>query len=320
MAPLVTRLTRRFERTPLAKPNLAYFLWRFAANGVRSYRAATTSPAFGDTSAIVRELTDQGIVAGPSDRFLSEAGRTELARGSARILDASRADHVQAIVAGTSPAKNKKAFRVDLLAQAISAHHPLVKVALDAKLLEIVAGYLGMWPCLHSIGAWLNYPTNAAATSSQLWHHDPEDLKIIKAFIYLEDVGEENGPFTYIPRTHPFGADVIEAAKQKTKERLEDNQISNVFAPHAWRVCTGPANTMILADTVGYHRGGKPTSGQRILVTFTYTSGTPLADPALVLKGAPDWLSSSMQRYALTHVRVAVPATPREPKPSAQGR
>ena len=39
---MITTLTRRFERRPLAEPNLTYFLWRFAANGVRVYRALAT--------------------------------------------------------------------------------------------------------------------------------------------------------------------------------------------------------------------------------------------------------------------------------------
>ena len=40
----------------------------------------------------------------------------------------------------------------------LSPDDPLLHVALDRKLLEIVAGYLGMWPCLNSVGVWLNYP------------------------------------------------------------------------------------------------------------------------------------------------------------------
>lgn len=305
--PLITDLTRRFERRPLAKPNLAYFLWRFAANGVRACRAFATPVSCSDTPAIARELTEQGIVVGPSDTFLSDAGRSALSAAAAKIVEASRSDAVQRIIAGVAPAKNKKSFRIDLVKGGIPAQSPLLKVALDTKLLEIVAGYLGMWPSLHSIGAWFNYPTNEAATSSQLWHHDPEDLKLIKVFIYLDDVREENGPFTYIPGTHPFGVNVATAKKHKKTERLPDDQISDVFPPTMWRVCTGPAGTMILADTLGYHRGGKPSAGTRLLVTFTYTSGTPLVEPSIWLKGSPDWISSGIQRVAVKQLGTAPP-------------
>ena len=305
---MITRLTRRFQRRPLAKPNLVYFLWRFAANATRAYRAWATPVCFSDTPPIVQELTEQGIAVGPSERFLGDEGSRALSRAADIILDASRSDAVKAIVAGLAPARRKKDFRIDLMSHRIAADSPLLKTALDTKLLEIVGSYLGLWPCLHSIGAWLNYPTNAAAASSQLWHHDPEDLKVIKVFIYLEDVNEENGPFTYVPRTHPFGANVAEAERHGKKERLSDEQVSGVFSPQTWRVCTGPAHTMILADTLGYHRGGKPIAGTRILVTFTYTSGTPLVQPSIWLRGTPDWISSDIQRLAVKQLGTAPPA------------
>ena len=303
---MITRLTARFERRPLAKANLPYVLWRFVANANRTSRALLTRNRFDDTRVIARELRADGIAVRPSDTFLSEEGRLALSHASAGIVEATRAPDVQAVVSGVAPPKGVKDFRIDLIARGIPARSPLLKVALDVRLLEIVAAYLGMWPSLHSIGAWLNYPTAAAAASSQLWHHDPEDLKIIKTFIYLEDVAEENGPFTYIPGTHPFGRHVALGAKYK-KSGVADAQLSGGFPSTTWRVCTGPANTMILADTVGYHRGGKPMRGTRLLVTFTYTSGTPMVQPSIWLKGTPDWIASPIQQMAVRRLGHAPP-------------
>jgi hypothetical protein len=306
-AAMITRLTHRFERRPLEKPNLVYYLWRYVANGLRTGRALVAPIAFNDTRDIARELTTQGIVVGPSERFLTDAGVETLSTAAAAILDQTRREDVQAIVTGTAAAKSKKAFRVDLMSQRIGADDPLLKVALDTRLLEIVATYLGMWPSLHSIGAWLNYPMDTPPTSSQLWHHDPEDLKLVKVFIYLDEVTADNGPFTYIPQTHPFGARVLDAKKHKKKERLVDDQLTDVFPPETWRICTGPPRTMIIADTLGYHRGGKPNAGTRILVTFTYTSGTPLVQPSIWLEALPGWTRSSIQRLALKHLGTSPP-------------
>ena len=231
---------------------------------------------------------------------------------AAELIATGQKPDVQAIVTGATPPKGVKDFRIDLISRGVSAAHPVLKVALDVRLLEIVAAYLGMWPSLHSIGAWLNYPTPAPAASSQLWHHDPEDLKIIKAFIYLQPVSEENGPFTYIPGTHPFGRNVAIGAKYK-KSGVSDEQLRDGLPPATWRVCTGAANTMILADTVGYHRGGKPTRGTRLLVTFTYTSGTPLVQSSMWLKGTPDWITSPIQRVAVERLGNSPPAKAKKP-------
>lgn len=299
---MITDLTRRYERRPLARPTLIYYFWRFAANGVRTGGALLTSQAF-ETRAIARELAEHGIVVGPSDSFLSDPGRAALASAAAAIREASRSEAVRSIIAGTAPPTGKKRFRIDLVKGAMRPEHPLLHVALDVKLLEIVAAYLGMWPSLHSVGAWLNYPTDEPGTSSQLWHHDPEDLKLIKTFIYLEDVGEDNGPFTYLPGTHPFGPNVGTAA-HAPRQGVGDEQIATLFPASAWRVCAGPAGTMIVADTLGFHRGGKPTAGTRLLVTFTYTSGTPLVEPALRLKDDPEWISAGIQRWAVKQLPI----------------
>ncbi|MBI4888580.1 MAG: hypothetical protein HY824_15900 [Acidobacteria bacterium] len=297
----MTRLTRRFQRRALIRPNLPYYVWRFVGNGARTFRALTTSASFSDTPAVARELLDQGIVVGPSDRFLSDQGRVALASSARKMLDRSRGEDIQAILAGTSsPDDRKKDFLVNLFPSQGGTHSssPLLKLALDRKLLEIVSLYLGVWPCLHSIAVWLNYATEDPPEASQLWHRDPEDLKVIKVFIYLADVDEQHGPFTYIPKTHPFGAQAVRADACRTK-RVDDARMHRFFPPTQWRVCTGPANTMILADTVGFHRGGKPTSGTRLLITFTYTSATPFVARPLGVKGHPAWLSSAIQRYAI---------------------
>jgi len=318
---MITRLTRRFERRPLARPNLAYFLWRFAANGARTVRASFGRRSFSDSPAIARTLTSDGIVVGSADRFLSDEGRRALEAATAQVVSKSRSDKVQAVLSGSAPPKRTKEFRIDLVSQGIAGDSPLLQVALDPRLLEIVACYLGMWPCLHSVGAWLNYPTPAAATSSQLWHNDPEDLKIVKAFIYLEEVKAENGPFTYIPGTHPFGRHAARGARCHAR-RVDDAAILDLFAETDWRVCTGPAQTMILADTLGFHRGGKPDAGTRMLVTFTYTSGTPLVQPSIWLKDAPSCVSLPIQRAAVKRLGMAPPIKPEkaksdEPRPRA---
>ena len=175
---------------------------------------------------------------------------------------------------------------------------PLLKLALDRKLLEIVAAYFGMWPCLHAIGAWLNFPTVNEAKNAQLWHRDPEDLKLIKVFIYLNDIGPENGPFCYIPRSHPFSSGARKIPSHRDDKRILDDEMITVFPRETWVEYTGPANTMIIADTVGFHRGGKVQEGTRLLITFTYTSGKPLVKRELRVTGQPGWINHPIQEYA----------------------
>ena len=317
---LTRRFSRRFSRRALPQPNLTYFLWRFVANGMRTCRAVLTPTSFADVPAIAQELARQGIVVGAGDAFLTEDGRGALREATSRILERGRSEEVEAVVTGAaSVPERQKEFLVHLASypDGMPADDPLLKVALDRKLLEIVSSYLGLWPCLHSVGAWLNYPTGAPAQISQLWHRDPEDLRLIKVFIYLADVDDRCGPFTYIPRTHPFGEEAVRAQKLEKKKRVPDDRMNRVFPPESWRVCTGPAGTMILADTLGYHRDGKPTAGRRILITFTYTSGTPMTDRPLHVSGRPAWISAAIQRQAVKPLlrKTRPPAARKKKKP-----
>lgn len=299
----VSRLTRRFSRQALSRPNATYVIWRFIANGRRTARALMTAPYDGKAGAIGREIKERGIVVGPSTMFLTSEGGQALHDVSARMLEISQSAEVRATITRTAadPGR-KKAFLIDLVGfpQGVHPDDSLLKLALDPKLLSIVSTYLGFWPCLHSISAWLNFATDAPPELSQLWHRDPEDLKLIKVFIYLSDVGERSGPFTYIPKTNPFGALAGAAAKLEHKKRVSNELMARVFPRESWHVVTGPPHTMILADTVGFHRGGKPETGQRILVTFTYTSGTPMTERSLWVRSAPVWASSAIQRFAVT--------------------
>jgi len=298
----ITQLTRRFSRHALARPNYVYYLWRYVANIRRTGRALIARTGDDGVRAVARELRTEGIVTGAAGRFLTAQGQSALGAAGARVLERSTSEDVQAVVGGTAgDLERQKDFLVHLVSypDGVPADDPLLQVALDKKLLTIVASYLGLWPCLYSIGAWLNYPTEAPPELSQLWHRDPEDLQLIKAFIYLVDVDDRCGPFTYIPRTHPFGVDAATSERLERKKRMADDRMTRFFAPERWRVCTGPANTMILADTVGYHRGGKPVVGRRVLITFTYTSGSPISSRDLWVREMPRWIGSGIQKSAV---------------------
>jgi len=291
------------SRQALTKPNLSYYLWRFASNSSRARRELFSTKSFPESTKIAGEIAQRGIVVGSSAKFLSPEGQQALNAASQEVLQISNQPEVQDIATGkVANEKLNKDFIIHLISRdkAFSKDSPVVKVAADKKLLEIVSSYLGMWPRLHAASAWLNYPTEGEAKTSQLWHRDPEDMKIVKVFIYLVDVDEHTGPFSYIPETQPFGAAAGKAAAYEKQKRVLDDELSSVYPRESWQSCTGPAHTMILADTVGYHRGGKPSTGNRILITFTFTSGTPYVERNFRMDGRPDWATDPIQDYALS--------------------
>ena len=291
----------KLKRTALTKPTMSYLHWRYVSNAKRTWWAWQSKYVRSDhVNQVAQEIKDRGIATGPADSYLSEDGRKALTEASASVLKLSQSDEVQAIVRSGLDANGK-----DYLVRVVpwDLQHlpdsPLLRLALDKTLLEIVSAYLGMWPRLHAVGAWLNFPTEDEAKEAQLWHRDPEDLKIIKIFIYLNDVGAENGPFCYIPKTHPFSSGAGTVPLHKDKKRILDDEMISVLPKDSWVTCTGPANTMVIADTVGFHRGGKPRIGTRLLITFTYTSGKPFVKRVFQVAEHPNWITHPIQSRAL---------------------
>ena len=54
---------------------------------------------------------------------------------------------------------------------------------------------------------WYNLPVEQSElpVDSERWHRDHEDRKIVKLYLYLVDVEEQMGPFTYIRSSQPGG-------------------------------------------------------------------------------------------------------------------
>jgi hypothetical protein len=280
---------------------LKHFLWRDVLNRSRAASRRADPAPDAEAARVAGEIAEKGLVLGEASGFLSPAGRQALAEAAAMIRARSQDREVLAILEDGANRSLDKDYLVHLVpfTEEQAADSALLKLALDPRLLRIVAGYMGLSPQLHAIGAWLNFPTGAEAKKSQLWHRDPEDLKTVKVFIYLDAVTDENGPFSYIHNSHPFGSECDREPRHAHPRRVTDEEMETAFPASRWFQCTGPANTMVIADTVGFHRGGNVARGKRLLITFTYTSGTPQVKRWLKVKGRPDWIADPLQRAAL---------------------
>ncbi len=122
--------------------------------------------------------------------------------------------------------------------------------------------YFGFKPSLRYASLWLDTPVkNQDAKETQLWHRDPDDIFLLKVFIYLNDVNKENGPHSFVPESHrtPWNG---------------SPRNSNFSASNGIDII-GKAGTIIIADTNGLHRGLKPEKNHRLLLTLNYTSSSP---------------------------------------------
>jgi hypothetical protein len=182
---------------------------------------------------------------------------------------------------------------------------PWFDVSASRRMLDIANSYLGLWSKLEYVDLWYSVPQpeGAKRISSQRWHRDFNDRRLVKAFLYLVDVDETNGPFEYVPGSAPGGplSDAWPWAPLGETYPPED-EVERKVAVHGARVFTGAKGTLLFCNTAGFHRGGFAQSKPRVLATATYSSPASLASLTnrnYVFSGSPDELDAPA-RFALT--------------------
>lgn len=119
-----------------------------------------------------------------------------------------------------------------------------------------------------------------APPDPQTWLHADTFHSTVKAWFFLTDVGEDEGPFIYVPGSHrPTRRRLAwERRTSLTAAQSADFQSSRgslrVSAPTLRRLGFGepkvfavPANTLVVADTMGFHARGisaRPTARAEI--------------------------------------------------------
>lgn len=250
------------------------------------------------TTALLDELRREGIVIRSVGELLGSddplfTAMTAYGHGVWKEV-LSRQRHEGEAALESFLTNTKKEFRMHLLPHRLTYDHPLIRLALDDRLLALVNRYMGMRAYLRAVELWWDRPTDAPPKETQLWHRDHDDLRNVKVFLYLTDVTVDTGPFCFIPRTHPQG----ERRHVYLSGRTTDEQMEAIFPPSQWRVCTASAGTVIICDTCGYHKGLKPKRGDRLMVVLQYTSGSSQNARSFQLEGELASALSPVQLWA----------------------
>jgi len=148
------------------------------------------------------------------------------------------------------------------------AHSAYVRAALEPELLATVTAATGLVPHLASVQVYVSHPQEShGLTASQLWHRDVNDKMTVKLFVYLEDVGEPNGPFTFIPAPHSA------RVPSDLPHYITDEKIDEYVGRDSWQSVAGPAGTAFLVDTRRCLHYGSRCTSPRVAYIATFSSG-----------------------------------------------
>jgi hypothetical protein len=183
---------------------------------------------------------------------------------------------------------------------------PWLRYAAGDALLGVVNAYRGAMTKLVDFDLWYTVPVGEeqGRVDSQQWHRDPEDQHVVKVFLYFSEVDDEAGPFEYIPDSAEGGTYGHLWPWGKGSPRYPPTEELEQAIPASERIAaTGPAGTLVICDTSGFHRGGYARSKPRILSTHTYVNKKITADRPERRKFQVDWRGhelSEPSRFALT--------------------
>ena len=101
---------------------------------------------------------------------------------------------------------------------------------------------------------------------STSWHQDRDGFKILKFFIYLDDVNQEAGPHQFICKSHKN-----QFLRFLPLLRYEDSEIKKYYSDIV--EFTGEKGMCFAENTRGLHRGTPPKKKIRSILQFEYYTG-----------------------------------------------
>lgn len=181
----------------------------------------------------------------------------------------------------------------------------------DQRILAIAQNYLQSEPIFDFVAMWWHAKSkNPDKNAAQYFHFDMDRLRWIKFFFYVTDVGSENGPHVFIPKSHsdqgiPF------TLRKRGYTRLPDADVERYFPRNGWKSFSGSAGTMIAEDTRGLHKGAHVEKGDRLLFQFQFTSSLygkseERDDMEIKNESLTEELKSAMKIFPYVYQKIAV--------------
>ena len=265
-------------------------VWRYCFNilPLLSYRLGGSGDFNKTAQRVVGDLNRDGIaITSVSELFAGSHFFSELESAVEALLDNRRAELEELKRnANDSTKTGEKTFNVELLGSRVEfdAESIFARFSLQETFLNIADAYFGLAVKLRYYNVWKTFATSGAPRESQLWHFDREDNYILKVFMYLKDVDDGAGPFTYAPKTHRKGilwGKQPEYSLETNVKRSTDRQMSEIVPAENWIKAVGRKGTIVFADTRGFHKGGEAKTSDRLMFTCMFTS--PASDSKRLL-------------------------------------
>lgn len=193
----------------------------------------------------------------------------EFARVTPAVLDGKALDQPE-LFDSINP--KSKAYR--LTEHSIAQNCAMQEIMADPSILAIAEGYIGITPMLSMLNLWWSstYGKDPNDHAAQQFHFDFDPPpKWLLFFVYLTDVGPDNGPHVYVRGSHKAGHQAAAALLKRGYVRIADEEITSSFGVQNVVEIHGKRGTVLAVDTRGFHKGKTLIQGHRLMAQLTYS-------------------------------------------------
>lgn len=193
-----------------------------------------------------------------------------------------------------------RAIIYDFEKTAVLANPEVQALLMDPALLSIAQSYFRSEPIADLLSMWWSTAYNGSADgeAAQLYHFDMDRVKWLKVFVYLTDVGAENGPHYFVSGSHRSGG-IPRELLARGYARLRDEDIERHYPKQKIIEFTAPKGSIIIEDTRGLHKGQHLKEGHRLILQFQISNTRFGAEiPPVAIAAAEDTaLARAIRRY-----------------------
>ena len=151
----------------------------------------------------------------------------------------------------------------------------IITCALNKKILSLSMHYFKTLPYLTFCKLEKHYCNEMKDFDTQFFHFDDNAVNILKVFIYLQDINHiSQGPFCYVKKSHQniekYWNEKVDLAVPGRAPRWDNNKIEQTFGKENIVPIFANKGDAIIANTVAFHKGIKPTIKDRSLMIINY--------------------------------------------------
>ena len=196
-----------------------------------------------------------------------------------------------------------------------------IELVTSSDALALAAEYLGTRPTLALWNVWWTMIPDRLL-DDQVFHRDAPDVRFCKMFVYLSDVGEDDGPHEFVLGSHRLEhveqrlreAGVPEASLKADAEYIFTNPRFDAtpkvakYLQKDVRSIVGAAGSSFFEDTYALHRAKPPSPKRsRLVLQALYSISPDLGNYETMLgfRDQPTWKArlpdTDLARFAVRH-------------------